>query len=681
MQDLRSRLIEATVRPLEDSAEMKAAAEHLLERVVPPDANGAEQVIRRLDEVDRKKRGLWWLLPWVLLAVISVGVITTDHREIRRYVAWRSWFGGKMGTMFPAQDRHSTELTHRQKLLLGRDEDPFSRSGALWRDEPGNPAFFAEYACLYMQDNRALPPDFLETARRIDPDNALFTYLAASVEGHESVEQGQDGSWKILDQQRFDRATALIREALSQSRYQSYAGEMMRLRLTEFPVRSRMEQMDLIMGISHHPSPNLKHYQVIGLMLTRCRMAAESGDRDTYLQCAEDAGHLISGMVRDTPGTMLSSVIIRGMVIVLAKELSDGATKLGLQEEAARWKGLHDRVLANKEAGKSRVLTLEDRPGDPKLMAGTLFGYGLETGVKISMAPPVLRDNNLEPGRLQDHEILSRLCCYLSWVLMAVCLIGSLAYRFRATRLGWRLAQRMESLLGWNDWIWIVAAGVLLPLFFVGVMNRFTPLGGRQFGMIGTGLLLPAIHFLGLVVIWLIASAQVTRWRLARLAGPLGFTRAPLAGWLALACAAAFIPASGWAVISRSYPPLWVNWMSGLDISLESSLDHLWLSWTAIALLAISLLWICTCVFHAFFGRTEEVMRRATSIRILAKPMLAAMILLGLATVALKASERYWFARDRIERADPVKPGWTAFEHDMSTQLHLELREILADAP
>lgn len=680
MADLRTRLIETAVRPLEDSAEMKAAAEHLLERVMPPDVDGAEQVIRRFGEVDRKKRGLWWIVPWVLLTVISIGVVATDHREVRRYVAWRSWLGGSMGTMPPAQDNASTELTHRQKLLLGRDEDLLSRSLALWRDEPGNPAFFAEYACLFMRENKALPPDFLDTARRIDPDNAMFTYLAASVEGHDSVEQEQDSSWKILDQQRFDKATALIREATLQSRYQSYACEMLHLRLTEFPIRNRIEQMDLITGLSHHPSPNIRHYPAYTVILARCWLVAENGDSETYLQCAEDAEHLVEGMVCDTPGTMLSSVIMRGMVIVLAKELSDGAAKLGLQEKATRWRGLHERALANKKAGLSRDFTLEDRSGNPELMAESLFGNGLDTELKIPATFPVLRDRDLEPGRLLDHEILSRFCCYLSWILMGVCLVASLAYRFRATRLGWRLAERMESLLGWKDWIWIVGAGVLLPLILVGVVNRFTPLGGRQFGMIGTELLLPTVHFLGLVVLWLIASAQVTRWRLARRAGALGFTPAPWAGWLALLCAAAFIPLSGWAVISQSYRPLWKNWLS-LDILIESPPACPWLSWAAIALLAISLIWIFFCVSLALFGSTEKVMRRATSIRILAKPWMAGMILLGLAAVALKASERYWFARDNLGRADPAKPGWTAFEHDISAQLHREMREILGDVP
>ena len=59
----------------------------------------------------------------------------------------------------------------------------------------------------------------------------------------------------------------------------------------------------------------------------------------------------------------------------------------------------------------------------------------------------------------------------------------------------------MEELLDAGDWTWILGAGVLLPLVYVLAVSLLTPLGGREFGMLGNGMLLPAGHFVGLILL------------------------------------------------------------------------------------------------------------------------------------------------------------------------------------
>ncbi len=64
MPDVRTRLIEAAVRPLSDNAEMKAAASSLFGEWASAGPEGAEEAITRRDAVDAGTRRPVWR--WVL---------------------------------------------------------------------------------------------------------------------------------------------------------------------------------------------------------------------------------------------------------------------------------------------------------------------------------------------------------------------------------------------------------------------------------------------------------------------------------------------------------------------------------------------------------------------------------------------------------------------------------------
>ena len=212
METPQYRLIEAAVRPLSDNAEMEHAATHLLGEVVRPDSPGAEAAIRRWAAVDSQTRGMIWKsVLWILLAVVSIGVGVRDFREVSRYVAWRGSVGGVMGSSMPEPDAaFGRGLSAEQKLLFG-DDLKLPRKKALWHLDPDNPAHFAEYAVEYATEFKTLPPDFLEIARRLDPENAWFTWFAASVEVKGALENKSaehkeaDGTvrvtdtWRVLD--------------------------------------------------------------------------------------------------------------------------------------------------------------------------------------------------------------------------------------------------------------------------------------------------------------------------------------------------------------------------------------------------------------------------------------------------------------------------------------------------
>lgn len=689
MPEIRDQLIETAVRPLADNAELKLAAAGLLQKTVPESPEGADEMIRRWDALDGKKRKPWHLLSWILLVIVSVGTVVSDHHEISRYVAWRGWIGGPTVFEWPAPNtKLIARLTLAQQLLASTDDsDHLERSEALWRGDPGNPAFFSEYAVNHIKDLKTLPPDFEEIVNRIDPDNSWFTYLMASAEARNSVEQKNDPTgkkketWKVLDQGRLDRATEFIRKARTQPRFESYALEMMRLRLEGQPARNRIEQMDLMALLSTYPTFLIRMLECHTVISFQTWKATEEGDHAAFRASMADAEHLTMRMVRNPTGTLLEGVILRGFVAAAAERLSKSGNALGLDNEVRKWTDAIEQHKAFRKAASSRETTLDDRPGNIGQMVGSLFGAPHDIGASILRKPPKLTDRDVEPARMLDHEILSRFCSYFLWIAMAACVVVLAAYRHRVTRLGWFLAGRAESLLGGRDRGWITGAGVVLPFAWVILVNRLTPLGGREFGMVGNALLLPMAHFVGLMVLWLTVPAQVARWRLAKAVGSLGFRKAGIPGWIAVACAAAFIPLIGWAAISQSYPSYWISMLTELEFEHLGNPQSARGFHLALGVLAIPLLWICWQAMQALMSRADRLMHRATMARILVKSSVAGMILLMVAVHGFKSAERHWFERNEIGRADPAKPGWSAYEHDIAARLSEELREILGERP
>ena len=266
MQDPRPNLIEAATRPLADNAELKHAAADFLENRITKDGDLADAMVARWEQVDaRKGKSIWRIGMWVAVAVVSAAVAVKDFDEIRRIAKRGKYLA--LGSIYapPSPDceqRIANKLSESDKRLLFGDLTQTSgsaRKEALWRSEPENPAYFAEYSSAFISaNNDKLPPDFLETARRIDPTNAWFTYTAAAQEAREAVKGKRPKgkkvagkmvyespwTWEILDQARLDRAVELVREARSQPKYTDYSAAMLRKRLPLLPQESFIDQLD-----------------------------------------------------------------------------------------------------------------------------------------------------------------------------------------------------------------------------------------------------------------------------------------------------------------------------------------------------------------------------------------------------------------------------------------------------
>jgi len=694
MPDLQTRLIEAAVRPFSDNAELKHSAAGFLGNRLADDA-AADGMLARWDEVDaRKRKSVWSVGLWLVVAVVSAGVAISDFNEISRLVSWGRWLAA--GSIFAPPPTDSVQLvasklSEADKLLLFGDlskDAKDERKEALWRSEPDNPAYFADYAGAYISEHETLPPDFLQTARRIDPDNAWFTYLAAGVEAKDSVKGKSRNSkrvagkivfetpksWEILDQVRLDRSMELVREARNQQRCTDYSSVLLRKRLALLPQETFIEQLDseaCLGGVSEFP--NIRLMRLAQAIAAKICSLGESGDIQGFQEVSGHGERFLRGICDDETGTLVDQMVKTTMAGTLAESLNSSAEKLGLEHEVARWKPIEEWMADSRDRLKSREFIVDGKAVEPGTITGGIIGGSIEMIAKRPDSQPPLTDADLKPMRLTDHEILSRAYSYVSWAVVALlaCLVAS--YRFRVTVMSRRLARRMVDLLSPSDWGWIVVVGVVLPLVFVMAVNRLTPLGGRALGVRGTALLMPAGHFLGLLILWLTLPAQVVRWRLAKRAGGFGFAGPSLIGWLAVACAAAFVPMIGWAAISGTEGP----WRVGLEFDLPAAQLMPLQFWVAAALASLSLLWVVGSISFAMLGRPDRHLYRATSALVLVRAYAVGMLVIALASIGFKASERYWFRQDWMSKFDVSGPGWNAYESKVAIQMRKELRETL----
>lgn len=268
----------------------------------------------------------------------------------------------------------------------------------------------------------------------------------------------------------------------------------------------------------------------------------------------------------------------------------------------------------------------------------------------------------LKPGRMADHELLSRSCCLFVWLIFGLCLLGLALYRFRLPRLIRRLAGRIAELLDARDHAWIIGAGVLLPYGFAMIINQLTPLGGRDWSILGNHLMLPMAQFFGMAVVMLLVPILVARWRLGKKAAVLGIMGEKSAwGPRAVVCAATLIPVCGW--FAPREPEL--EW-------------YLLLVPLAFFLIVFPVLWLVANLCRALFASGElRLLRRAVVSRALIPAYATAMLLQMMAAPFHKAAERAWFRRDTTMTSVPGFSAVNPYDYRVAEEIRQDTREVL----
>ncbi len=669
MENPKHRLVEAAVRPLADNAEMQVSATHFLEELVRDDAAAAERVVKRWEELDSKKGRLTWRLAlFSLLAIVSATILTVlVSRAINIRQAYNLVSGHSLTPPTLRKVGKST-LTPEQKLILYGDETQSSKAGkakGLWDRYPENLAYFSQYAEAYLSENDKLPDDFLTQARRLDPQNAWFLYLAAGVEAKDCVKRqtqsatakaaGEMPEIEVLNPARLDRALQLVREARNLSICNDYKKELMQQMiplLAQGNLVERLISVGHLAGLTAADLITLRHLgnaiAAKAVVLGREKKTAE------FQELISDAEAFVSKTLTVEPSTLIAGLVHRVNASSVSQGLAAGARQLELHPEAQRHQAIYDRLRQVRESHKNSSPLIDGF--ELRLKSGVLFAIVTPMVYRQAANPPVITDADVRPGRMMEHEILSMISAVAAFFLLGIYLIFAWVFRFRQSKMLQGIAARLESLLRPVDWFWIIGLGVVIPLLVVMLINRSSPLGGRDFSVYGLNFMMPTLHFIAAVFLIVIVPVLIARWRLGKRVAVFGLVWGkPWIGWSAVISTIAFICAIGYAVPFSSMDQV-------------RSLSNLVL---------LPKIWMLTIAFKTIFAMPARLLMSGIIARVMVPVYATAMLLMISLIPVFNAAQQHWFEQDTLMSLDPNNPGMGTYEYKLAGQLLKETREIV----
>lgn len=635
--------------------------------MVPASRPGADAMLARWDAVDGGiRRPQWRRMLGVALGLLSLWVLAAAVNEAWRYQRVLGWFG-HYGTGWPAQPHEviGAGLSARDRFLLFGDlskQPESAQMRALWESAPDNPAGYAQYAFACQAEQRAFPPDFLATARRLDPDNSWFTYHAAGALAKDSVKRarptsqakqaGEAPAWTIVDGAKLTQALALLREARTQPQFVNRHKEFVAARVSLLPQSDRVSRLAAEVYASGHSGSDFNLRGLADAIAAQAWLLGEAGDAAEFDSLLGDAEVFIQAWAGMPHPRLLDVLILKASCVTLTRNLHAAAGKLGLHEAAMRIKRINDRLV--KWSEEQEVVGRSTRELDLRCSLGDEAGIRNRWLVK---SPPPLTDEDLKPGRMVEHLLASRAGSLAVWVLLGLGMLAVALFRYCLPPWMLRLAQRINALLLPVDWAWMLGAGVLLPFGYVTALTRCTPLGGQEWGLAkGGALILIAADFLALALLMLVMPVLIARWRFGRRAAALGIGGGTaLPGWLAVAAGAALVP-----VLGMLEPPV-------------ANLEH-FLAWK-LALLAPLVLGILTSVVRAMAVTFIRQFSRAVVALALLPAYACGMLLIMVSMPLYTAAQSCWQRHEHL--TELTANGIARHEAEVANQLLQEVREVL----
>jgi hypothetical protein len=666
-------LIEAVTEPLTDNAEHRLATHALLGETFNPEHAGIDEAIARLEATGQRKfsklRKVW---PW-LMAVVALGYVVATYIPsvlFMESLANVSMFDPYETPALPAG------LTEKESLILGDPKlDALEQKRQLHRSDPANPAYYAEYAQTWHSEHQSLPPDFLETVTRIDPENAFFLYLAAANVGSESIEKksrSYSGSpryakgvrlnprpkpteYTILDQANYQKALELIEKAASLPRLETHMSEMVAVRSRILPDDTFIEFSAVLIHVYSAPIGVMSLIKVSDLLSARAEELSKSGAEEAFLKLAAQRDAFINGMGRNPDKYLVNELVYAAIVSTSATSFHAAADQLGLTELAETYRSQRDAIQKDKDDRKIRGQNDDEGP----ISSYSVFHYltlpSLDGQVN---SPPPITAADLEPMRRVEHEIAGGIGVIA--VALSILSAALLVFLFRfivpqAIRLP---AKRMACLVRPSDWVWVVILGIAMPIAVFLIITRLTPFSGREYGVSYIQLIFPGVHLVALLLSLLMVPAFVLRRRLIKRLAPFGipdrFGLFPL-----------FVIA-GLVVWSLAVQPI---------------IKHFGFSEEILYVMAAPPA-LCLCFI---FANTLRVIFEKSSTRFI--QVATAMAVLPVYPIAIAAlcfllpiyhaGEKEWLAKETLLRIDPDAPDLGAYEFKVAAQKRKEINAII----
>ncbi len=683
MPDPAERFIDAVVMPLDDNAELQIAARQQLEEsiaaAIPGSGDSLENAAEILEERDRSKFRRHWKAWLAMLtgAISAVMLGFTAVSVVRMWPCYHMLASALNLIPYPAKNPQMDDaslaghLNPQQRLLLLGDTTKTTRTErlkGLWDSEPDNPAYYADYALAHLSERHTLPPDFLETGRKLDPDNGWFIVIAAGDDANLAIDFGgkpasaTPGGVKvkpIKDAAKRDEALALIREASAKPRFESYQSGLLEKRIPLLPHATDTVDQCVPMGyLAELSITNLQMRSLGDLVAIQAADLAKAGDREGFQESLREWRRLTEIVINKSRyATLVEVQLDLSMIRTPLKAQQQAATDLGLPDEAARLKALDGRFESRKKAllASRSMRWVNDHASIFGAMAWPVISHQM-------LRPPGIRPEQLVAGRLADHAFAGRMLALGAWAVLALAMLAAALYSFRGSALTRRLSARLAELMKPGDHAWIIGLGVLLPALYYLAIYRLTPLGCRDWSLFGSGLGVFYGQFATMLSLMLVLPMLLARSSLNRRGAATRLaTKTNRLPWIAVILAAAALPLFGTAMLMEDD--------SGKEIAAA-----------AVLLGPLHLYWIIGAL-RALFSRRSSLLRRMTLSRLLLPAYASAMILMMLAMPIYHLEERHWFARDEIARLTAAKPSYTPYEYDATQALQEEAREMILDQP
>lgn len=673
------RLIELVTRPLAGNEKLRLAVEKELKKALEIHASSETQtLVEAADALERAKQkpggGRWKALLYVTAVLVSlvvmvwtgveISIIRDSTGRIRARDGQEPWH-----EVFP-------NLSPDQRLLLSGDTSATSEEGRwkpLWRSEPDNAMYLAEYAAAYVRDNPDSPlsPEVSEAAAKIDPDNGWFLALSATCLAKEAVarkelskkdaSRGVAAVIGVIDEVRLTAALALIHESAEKPRFTGYQGELMSKRLSALPEREGLVSHVWIMSYVSAAKVSCTFFRTTGdLLAAGAERCARNNDVDGFRRIISD-WHSFTSKFSNDGANLVDVLVAKSIIISPLLNFRDAARSLGMEAEADHFEGLWNRAKKEKQSRAQRLKRIRSGKS-PFETRGSLFaGMSAPMVQGLLVSPLAVTDAELRPGRYADHSLAARALACAGWLVMTAAAGTAILIR-HLQPVGVRvISGRMQGLLRRDDWCWLFAVGVVLPVVWYVVISRFTPLSPREWSI--RPVASPTLcQFVSLLLSLIISPVVIVDLLLAKRGAALGLARRrQWPGLVAAFAALAGVPLTGAIPVAGPLEPVFI-------VS----------SWAAIV---IAVLWICTELAISVFGNHPSRLRLATA-SLTALPLFACCaLLMALVVLIHRTEEKYWIRKDRLGEMSAEVPAMSGYEHRVTQKLKAETLEFLGEKP
>jgi hypothetical protein len=669
----------AILRPLEGDRELHAAGKRLLEErrdQTSDDPEALEASVNQLAKHDRSAFRRHWQLALnltVILALVGALVAAAFHGRSLMHTAQLVGVPG-MSTRSSASDPLEAlgNLSPADKLLLFGDttqSSPSLRWKALWDSNPGRVDFFIEYALAYLEEHHDLPPDFLETGKRLDPENGWFAAIAAAIRADQATDRIERTfaekkaetplRYRVIDSEKLNEALTLLESAASLPRFETHQRKLIAQRIRLLPpktgVLDQAPTLAYMMGNKHAKRPLI---HLPGVLYGKGQRLSELQDREAHAKLVQTwdsfARRLAQSEDVDVVDGLIKLTTLRGGYAALASSaqtLKSPDTER-LNEIDARFKRY------------SEWKREENHPHEAEeQQAHTSYWAGLALPMMRAVVPnpPPLNDEDLKPGRWADHELLAKFLAAWAAVVMAGYAGAVALFRFRGGEIHRKLSRRLAEALSPADWAWILIVGVVLPFLVLQCFMRLPWIGGREWSIAN----LPNVGAVGLFYVaqslMIALPVLIGRWRLSRRVGAVGLRWSRQ--WI-LACIAGGLiltfPLAGLAMLKR-YDSMALATAVQLIMFLPFSI------------------WLLIAACRSLFSRPEPLLKRITMSRVLLPAfMLGTLLWIGSA-VASHRLERAWLKQDRLMEIRPDQTSFTWYEDETTRRLHQLILELVGN--